>query len=105
MKEEEYEWKTNELLPMGWKFKEGKEEEQMQFRSKEGSCVSSKEISKLYHFNHNTWKPNKYLPEGWMCSSTTGSNIRLKSNDGSKFYTYKAAVRFLKRLIQDHLIE
>ena len=24
LKEEENEWKTNELLPMGWKFKEGR---------------------------------------------------------------------------------
>ena len=95
LKEEEYEWKTNELLPMGWKFKEGRGE-QMQFLSREGTIVSSNEIQKLYHFDHNTWKPNEYLPQGWMCSSATGSNIRLKSSDGRKFYTYKAAVTFMK---------
>ena len=46
--------------------------------------------------SHVAWKTNKYLPEGWKCKPLSGSNIKLKSDDGSTFKTYKAAAAYFK---------
>ena len=117
------EWKTNPYLPEGWLCKDSLTKSgKLRVLTSEGLKLcsyksiiefmksnpkySDTNISNIYLYpdgkNHapkhlaEEWKPNDYLPQGWLGKEKRECTYFLKDENGTKFASYRSAVEFMK---------
>ena len=98
-------WSSSLSLPRGWKYQ--KQQDQVMFLSDEGTFLTQRDVSRLFRFIGQTnkkedlseWTKNLFLPDGWLCKEKKNQEkgIILREEQGTKFYTFKAAAAFMNQ--------
>ena len=98
-------WSSSLSLPEGWKYQ--KQQNQVKFLSDEGTFLTQRDVSRLFRFIGKTnkkedlseWTKNLFLPDGWLCKEKKNheKGIILREEQGTKFYTFKAAAAFMNQ--------
>ena len=105
-------WNSSDLLPQGWQYQ--KQADEVMFLSEEGTFLTQDDLATIYKFvtqknksmniktkskkiqklkeNASEWKPNEYLPEGWLCKDKRDGEkgIFLKTDIGIILKTHKS---------------